>query len=83
MASERIPVNRDLIAWARKRAGLTIEEAAEKFTHIAAWEAGSRDYDGCAPPPRAPEYGFHRQQPVRKVYPPERIILYTADDRPP
>jgi Zn-dependent peptidase ImmA (M78 family) len=41
MASEGIPVNKDLIVWARKRAGLTVEEAAEKFTHIAAWEAGT------------------------------------------
>jgi Zn-dependent peptidase ImmA (M78 family)/transcriptional regulator with XRE-family HTH domain len=37
---EEIPVNPQMIAWARNRAGLTVEEAAEKFTHIAAWEAG-------------------------------------------
>ena len=41
MASEGIPVNKDVIAWARKRTGLSLQEAAEKFTKIAAWEAGS------------------------------------------
>jgi Zn-dependent peptidase ImmA (M78 family)/transcriptional regulator with XRE-family HTH domain len=40
MASEGIPINKDVVAWARKRAGLTIEDAAEKFPHIAAWETG-------------------------------------------
>jgi Zn-dependent peptidase ImmA (M78 family) len=38
---EEIPVNPQIVAWARNRAGLTIEEATEKFTHIAAWEAGT------------------------------------------
>ena len=38
---EEIPVNPQMVSWARNRAGLTIEEAAEKFTHIAAWEAGT------------------------------------------
>jgi len=38
---EEIPVNPQMVAWARNRAGLSIEEAAEKFTHIAAWEAGT------------------------------------------
>jgi len=38
---EEIPVNPKLVTWARTRAGLTIEEAAEKFAHIAAWEAGT------------------------------------------
>lgn len=37
---EQIPVNPAVIAWARKRAGLTPEEAAEKFIRIAAWERG-------------------------------------------
>jgi Zn-dependent peptidase ImmA (M78 family) len=41
MARERIPVNKKLIEWARKRAGFTLEEAAKKFSHIAAWEAGT------------------------------------------
>ena len=40
MAREEIQVNPDLIAWARKRAGLTLEEASKKFNRIAAWEAG-------------------------------------------
>src|SRR5262249_9468061 len=41
MASKGMPVNKDLIVWARKRAGLSLAEAAEKFAHIAAWEAGN------------------------------------------
>jgi Zn-dependent peptidase ImmA (M78 family) len=40
MASEGIPVNKDIITWARKRAGLELEEAAAKFAKISAWEAG-------------------------------------------
>jgi Zn-dependent peptidase ImmA (M78 family)/transcriptional regulator with XRE-family HTH domain len=40
MANEGIPVNKDVVAWARKRAGLTIDDATQKFPHIAAWEAG-------------------------------------------
>lgn len=38
---EGIPVNKELVAWARKRAGLTLNEAEQKFRHIAAWEDGS------------------------------------------
>jgi Zn-dependent peptidase ImmA (M78 family) len=38
---EEIPVNPKLITWARDRAGLTVAEAAQKFAHIAAWEAGT------------------------------------------
>ena len=41
MPSEKIPVNKDVIAWARERAGLSQEEAAQKFPKIAAWEAGT------------------------------------------
>jgi transcriptional regulator with XRE-family HTH domain len=41
MAREQIPVNKKLIEWARKRAGLTLAEAAVKFNHIAAWETGT------------------------------------------
>jgi Zn-dependent peptidase ImmA (M78 family) len=40
MAGERIPINPEIIVWARKRAGFTLDEAREKFSHIAAWEAG-------------------------------------------
>jgi Zn-dependent peptidase ImmA (M78 family) len=38
---EGIPVNRELVKWARQRTGLTLEEAEQKFRHIAAWEDGS------------------------------------------
>jgi Zn-dependent peptidase ImmA (M78 family)/transcriptional regulator with XRE-family HTH domain len=37
---EEIPVNPQIIAWARKRAGFSDEEATRKFPKIAAWEAG-------------------------------------------
>jgi Zn-dependent peptidase ImmA (M78 family) len=40
MPREKIPVNPALVEWARKRAGFTVQEAAEKFVHIEAWEAG-------------------------------------------
>ncbi len=40
MANEGIPVSSSVITWARTRAGLGLEEAAEKFAKIAAWEAG-------------------------------------------
>jgi Zn-dependent peptidase ImmA (M78 family)/transcriptional regulator with XRE-family HTH domain len=38
---EGIAVNGDVITWARERAGLSPEEAAQKFPKIAAWEAGT------------------------------------------
>ena len=38
---EEIPITPSVLAWARQRAGLTLEEAAEKFAQIAAWEAGT------------------------------------------
>jgi Zn-dependent peptidase ImmA (M78 family) len=38
---EGIAVNGDVITWARERAGLSPEEAAQKFPKIAAWEAGA------------------------------------------
>ena len=37
---EGIAVNGDVITWARERAGVSLEEAAQKFPKIAAWEAG-------------------------------------------
>lgn len=41
MPSGGIPVNGQVIAWARQRAGLSQEEAAQKFAKIAVWEAGT------------------------------------------
>jgi Zn-dependent peptidase ImmA (M78 family) len=41
MPREEIPVNPAIVAWARKRAGLTLAEATEKFSRIEAWEAGN------------------------------------------
>jgi hypothetical protein len=40
MANEGIAVSSSVIKWARTRAGLDLQEAAEKFAKIAAWEAG-------------------------------------------
>jgi Zn-dependent peptidase ImmA (M78 family) len=37
---EGIVVNGDVITWARERAGMSPDEAAQKFPKIAAWEAG-------------------------------------------
>lgn len=38
--AEQIPINPAVLAWARQRAGLSLEEAAQKFKRIADWEAG-------------------------------------------
>ena len=38
---EGIPINKELVTWARERAGLTVEEASRKFRHITDWESGS------------------------------------------
>lgn len=40
MRREQIPVTRSVITWARERAGFSMEEAVEKFSKIAIWEAG-------------------------------------------
>ena len=40
MKHEPIPVTRAVITWARERAGFTVEQAAEKFRAIGAWDAG-------------------------------------------
>jgi Zn-dependent peptidase ImmA (M78 family) len=40
MPREQIPVTPSVIAWARERAGFSVEEATENFAKIAAWEAG-------------------------------------------
>jgi Zn-dependent peptidase ImmA (M78 family) len=37
---EELPVTPALIAWARARAGLSIEEASKKFRHLQEWENG-------------------------------------------
>ena len=38
--AEQLPINPALLVWARQRAGLSREEAAQKFKRIADWEAG-------------------------------------------
>jgi Zn-dependent peptidase ImmA (M78 family) len=40
MAGEQIPITPDIIRWARERAGYSIEDAAQTFKKIEAWEAG-------------------------------------------
>jgi len=42
MANEGIPINGAIIAWGRARAGLTLEEATQKFRHFPKWESGER-----------------------------------------
>lgn len=39
--AEQIPINPALLVWARQRAGLSRDEAAQKFKRIADWEAGA------------------------------------------
>lgn len=41
MAKEGIPINKELIVWARTRAGISLSDAAQKFVHIEEWEAGT------------------------------------------
>lgn len=38
--TEQIPINPALLAWARERAGLSRDEASEKFIRFPEWEAG-------------------------------------------
>jgi Zn-dependent peptidase ImmA (M78 family)/transcriptional regulator with XRE-family HTH domain len=40
MASEEIPVTPAIVAWARTRAGYSIEEASKTFKKIGEWESG-------------------------------------------
>jgi Zn-dependent peptidase ImmA (M78 family)/transcriptional regulator with XRE-family HTH domain len=40
MAKEEIPITPSVIAWARARAGYSLEEAVRHFKKIEAWEAG-------------------------------------------
>lgn len=39
--AEQIPINPALLSWARERAGLTKEEARQKFKRLDEWEAGN------------------------------------------
>lgn len=41
MAKEGLPINPEVLAWARQRAGLNLDTAVEKFNHFAEWEKGS------------------------------------------
>ncbi|GAB4365236.1 MAG: XRE family transcriptional regulator [Kiloniellaceae bacterium] len=38
--TEQIPINPALLIWARERAGMSLDEAAQRFRKLAAWEAG-------------------------------------------
>jgi Zn-dependent peptidase ImmA (M78 family) len=38
--AEQLPINPALLSWARKRAGLNLEELTGKFKRLADWEAG-------------------------------------------
>ncbi|WP_446654921.1 helix-turn-helix domain-containing protein [Blastomonas sp.] len=39
--AEQIPINPAVLVWARERAGLSLEDAAQKFKRMADWEAGA------------------------------------------
>jgi Zn-dependent peptidase ImmA (M78 family) len=41
MAAEQIPITPGLVTWARERAGLSLEEATQRFPRIADWEQGA------------------------------------------
>lgn len=38
MAGEKMPINKEMLRWARERAGFSLVEAQEKFKTIADWE---------------------------------------------
>jgi Zn-dependent peptidase ImmA (M78 family)/transcriptional regulator with XRE-family HTH domain len=40
MAKEFMPINPDILKWARERSGLSEEDATKKFAKFQAWEAG-------------------------------------------
>lgn len=44
MPSESIPVNKNIITWARKRAGFSLVDAAARFPHIEDWETVDGGY---------------------------------------
>lgn len=43
MATDRMPINKGVLRWARERAGFSLEEAQAKFKAIADWEAADSD----------------------------------------
>ena len=50
MAREQFRIEREVLKWARERAGLSIEELAEDFREVASWEIGDRG-------PTYPQFG--------------------------
>jgi len=40
-AKDGIPINPTLVTWARERLGLSLDDVAGKFAHIADWETGA------------------------------------------
>lgn len=42
MAKEFMPINPDVLKWARERAGVSIDDATKKFAKFQAWEAGDQ-----------------------------------------
>ncbi|MDY0870367.1 ImmA/IrrE family metallo-endopeptidase [Dongia rigui] len=41
MANEGLPINPEIVTWARKRAGLSLDDARTKFRRIQEWEEGT------------------------------------------
>jgi Zn-dependent peptidase ImmA (M78 family) len=41
MANEGLPINPEILTWARKRAGLSLDDASAKFKRIQDWEEGT------------------------------------------
>ncbi len=69
----RVPVNPDLLRWARERAGRSREDLARRFPKIEAWERGEvqptfRQLEGFAKATHAPiGYLFLAEPPVESV----------------
>lgn len=69
----RVPVNPDLLVWARERAGLEVEDLAGRFPKLELWEAEElkptlKQLEGFAKATRAPiGYLFLQEPPVEEV----------------
>ena len=69
----RVPLNPDLLRWARERAGLEVEDLAGRFPKLELWEAGElqptlKQLEGFAKATHAPiGYLFLQKPPIEEV----------------
>lgn len=85
----RASVHPEMLAWARKRAGLTSEDLAQRFPKLGAWEDGTvlptlRQLEGYAAATHTPVgFLFLPEPPVENLPLPDfRTVGHTHIDRP-